>query len=187
MTITQTTTVYAKVITGRAFNEKHIDAVNNGSAETDYYYLHSDGTLSVSNPYKNLSEAQQKECLLWIADNREIEFLIADSQKQFQSVSTIDIQAKEWHDKVNGNSYFSAVITLDFAQPTERVITVPFTYGYGNHYITESLHVLQTSGVLPEHTIYNLSEFCRENNIILRASIKRNCLKREVKALTQYV
>lgn len=98
-------------------------------------------------------------------------------------MKTLDIQAKEWFDKINGNSYFSALVTLDFGLPTQKEIKVPFQYGYGEQYITETKHQLQTDKVLPEGTIYNLNEWCRENNIILRHSIKRKCLKRELKAL----
>lgn len=102
-------------------------------------------------------------------------------------VKTIDIQAKEWHDKVNGNSYFSAVITLNFGKESEKIITIPFTYGYEEAYMYKSLHVLQTEGYLPAQGVYGFTRYCRENKIELRNSIKRNCLKREVKALTQYV
>lgn len=95
-------------------------------------------------------------------------------------MKTIDIQAKQWFDKVNGNSYFAALVTLDFGTAAEKRIKIPFQYGYGDQYITETKHQLQTDGILPEGTIYNLQEWCRENNIILRASIQKDCLKREL-------
>lgn len=98
-------------------------------------------------------------------------------------IKTIDIKAKTWFDKVNGNSYFSALVTLDFCLETEKEIKVPFQYGYGDQYITETCHQLQTDGILPDVKIYNLSEYCRENNIILRASNQKNCLKRDLKNL----
>ena len=41
-------------------------------------------------------------------------------------VKTIDIQAKEWFDKINGNSYFSAVITLNFGLKTKNNLNYPF-------------------------------------------------------------
>jgi len=102
------------------------------------------------------------------------------------SIQTIDLQAKEWFDKVNGNSYFASIITLNFATPTEKVITIPFQYGYGNQYETEALHVLQTEGYIPSQGVYTITEYCRKNNIILRSSKKDKCLKRELNALTQY-
>ena len=45
---------------------------------------------------------------------------------------TIDIQAKEWFDKVNGNSYFAGTITLNYGTETEETFLLPFQYGYGN-------------------------------------------------------
>jgi len=103
------------------------------------------------------------------------------------TLNTIALQAKEWFDKVNGNSYFAAVITLNFATDTEKTITIPFTYGYDSAYLQEALHILQTEGYLPTENVYGgLIRYCRENNIDLRNSIKRGCLKRELTALTQY-
>lgn len=97
-------------------------------------------------------------------------------------MKTIDIQAKEWFDKVNGNSYFSAVATIDFGKETEKQINIPFQYGYGDHYIYQTFHELQTGGFLPANeTIYSPSRWTREKGIELRTSKKENCLKREVK------
>ena len=97
-------------------------------------------------------------------------------------VKTIDIQAKEWFDKVNGNSYFSAQATINFGMPDEKTVFIPFDYGYGDHYLTIAAHQLQTDSILPEGTIYSFTSWCRDNNIILRYSKQRNCLKRDVKA-----
>lgn len=99
-------------------------------------------------------------------------------------IKTIDIKAKTWFDKVNGNSYFAALVTLNFGMSDEQEIKIPFSYGYGEQYISESLHVLQCMDILPTvPTIYHLSEYCRENNIILRNSNQKNCLKRDLKNL----
>lgn len=97
-------------------------------------------------------------------------------------MKTLDISAKEWFDKANGNSYFSAQATIDFGLPTEKTVYIPFQYGYGLSYLAETAHILQTGGYLPTETIYHLDKWCRENGIILRHSKKENCLKRDVKA-----
>lgn len=99
-------------------------------------------------------------------------------------MKTLDIQAKEWFDKLNGNSYFAALVTVDYNMPTEKSIKVPFQYGYGEQYETETTHQLQLDGVLPNDiTIYSLSRYCRENGIDLRSSKRTNCLKRDLKNL----
>lgn len=49
-----------------------------------------------------------------------------------ENIKTLDVQGKSWFDKVNGNSYFSSVITIDYGMDTEKTIKVPFSYGYGN-------------------------------------------------------
>jgi hypothetical protein len=99
------------------------------------------------------------------------------------AVKTIDLKAKEWFDRVNGNSYFSAQATINFGMADERTIYIPFQYGYGEHYHSVAAHQLQTDGILPnDQTIYSFTRWCRENNIILRYSKEENCRQRDVKA-----
>ena len=98
-------------------------------------------------------------------------------------VKTIDLKAKQWFDKVNGNSYFSAQATINFGMPDEKTVYIPFQYGYGDHYKTVAFEQLQNDGILPnDTTIYSPWRYCEENNIILRYSKQENCLQRDVKA-----
>jgi len=97
-------------------------------------------------------------------------------------VKTIDLKAKEWFDKVNGNSYFSAQATINFGMEDEKTVFIPFQYGYGDHYLTIAASQLQTDGLLPHDTIYSFTRWCRENGIVLRYSKQEKCLQRDVKA-----
>jgi hypothetical protein len=56
------------------------------------------------------------------------------------------IEGREWFDKVNGNSYFSARIWVD----GEIVGVLPFQYGYGDQYTSEAQRWLVAEGYLPE-------------------------------------
>ena len=94
-------------------------------------------------------------------------------------IKTIDVTAKEWFDRVNSNSYFSARITTNYAMKDEKTYYIPFQYGYEDHYKYVALEKLVKEGVLPEGTdksIYNL----REMDIITRFTKHENCLKRDV-------
>ncbi len=102
-------------------------------------------------------------------------------------INTIDVQAKEWFDKKNGNSYFSAVVTLNFGQPDQKSFAIPFQYGYGDKYQAVALHQLRTDGYIEDREHYALWRYCEENGVILRTSKQENCLKREVLAHTTYV
>jgi hypothetical protein len=94
-------------------------------------------------------------------------------------LKTIDINAKEWFDKINGNSYFSGEITLNYGTKTEKTLSMPFQYGYGNHYVDEAENLLVKNGYIKD--IYHcLSRHCRENDIILRTNKKENCKKRDL-------
>jgi len=102
-----------------------------------------------------------------------------------ENIKTIDINAKQWFDKINGNSYFSDIITLNFGLKNEKNINIPFQYGYEEQYEFVALHQLQCENLAPLK-YSSLSIFCREHNIKLRRSKKENCLKSEVKNFVNY-
>ena len=95
---------------------------------------------------------------------------------------TIDIQAKEWFDKVNGNSYFAGTITLNYGTETEETFLMPFQYGYGSQYEQEAKAILtQFNKISTDYE--SLSNYCKRVGIILRKNIQRNSLKRDLKAI----
>jgi len=99
---------------------------------------------------------------------------------------TIDVQAKEWFDRINGNSYFSARVTVNYGMADEKTYRLPYQYGYGDQYMAEAAVILDESGDVPnpiqEHGGRRLlSLICRESGVILRYSKERNCLQRDVK------
>jgi len=98
---------------------------------------------------------------------------------------TIDINAKEWFDKINGNSYFSGTITLNYGMNNEETFLMPFQYGYGSQYEQEAQKTLNQFNKISSNFVeyQSLFSYCKENNIIYRHSIKRNSLKRELKQI----
>jgi hypothetical protein len=99
------------------------------------------------------------------------------------TIKTIDIQAKEWFDKVNGNSYFSANVTINYGMKSQKTIFLPFQYGYGSHCETmagKELLKLKLVNQDPNMTFFSLWRYCEENKIILRTSKRENCLKRDL-------
>ena len=57
------------------------------------------------------------------------------------------IEGREWFDKINGNSYFSARIWVDGGQ----VAILPFQYGYGSQFEYEAQKKLLELGYLPQN------------------------------------
>lgn len=94
-------------------------------------------------------------------------------------MKTIDIQAREWFDKTYGNSYFSAIVTIDYGMETEQEIKLPFQYGYGDYYKEAAFKALKKAGFLDCGELDRWT-WCKENGVILRSNIERNCLKRDV-------
>jgi hypothetical protein len=98
---------------------------------------------------------------------------------------TIDVNAKEWFDKINGNSYFSGTITLNYGMNNEEAFLMPFQYGYGSQYEYEAQMTLNQFNKISSNFVeyQSLYSYCKENNIIFRSTIKRNSLKRELKQI----
>lgn len=94
-------------------------------------------------------------------------------------IKTIDITAKEWYDKLNGNSYFSALIVINYGMKTAKSISLPFQYGYGNHYEDMAFKALQEQKIIPKGES-SYSRYYEENRIVYRNAKHENCLKREV-------
>jgi len=98
-------------------------------------------------------------------------------------IKTLDIQVKEWFDKVNGNSYFAGRITVNYGLKGQTVLIIPFQYGYGDHYRHEAFKVLIGAGLLPAIP-ENVShwQYYQEKGIIARHSKQENCRKKDVLA-----
>lgn len=98
-------------------------------------------------------------------------------------IKTIDINAMEWFDKINGNSYFSATIDINYKLADWITLKLPFQYGYGEHYKEMAWDLIKKELNLDTKGEYSFWRFCEENTIILRANKKENCLKRELEAV----
>lgn len=97
-------------------------------------------------------------------------------------IKTIDIQAKEWFDRISGNSYFAAVVTINFGLKTQQSFKVQFQYGYGNQYEYTAFQELQKLGFIPkqQNSLTPPWSYYEQHNIIVRHNITRGCLKRDV-------
>jgi hypothetical protein len=91
-------------------------------------------------------------------------------------VNSIDIIAKQWFDKVNGNSYFAGYVTINYGQPDSEKIILPFQYGYGDSYIYAGIKALNEAG----HITATHTAALRDLGIILRSNIQRGCKKRDL-------
>jgi hypothetical protein len=91
-------------------------------------------------------------------------------------INTVDINAKEWFDRINGNSYYAGSIILNFGQDNQIQFFMPFDYGYGDYYIQKAMQILNDSG----HISVKYTSELRDLGIILRTNMQRNCKKREL-------
>lgn len=96
------------------------------------------------------------------------------------TIKTIDINARTWFDKVNGNSYFSAIVVVNYGLPTAKELKLPFQYGYGSYYEEAAKGALIEAGLITSNGMQGLYSYCQDNSIILRSNNQKGCLKREV-------
>jgi hypothetical protein len=89
----------------------------------------------------------------------------------------VEIATREWFDKINGNSYWSAHATVT-TTPQELGLTYvfTFTYGYGDHSTSAVLDTLAKLGEIPSTHYRDL-----KNSGIMVISHKRTgCRKAEL-------
>jgi len=94
-----------------------------------------------------------------------------------EEVKTIDINALEWFDRVNGNSYFAGVVTINYGMPGAVEFKMPFQYGYGSQYEQEARDILIKEGLIDTRYLYEL----KDKGIIVRSNIVKGCKQRELK------
>lgn len=100
-------------------------------------------------------------------------------------IKTLDIQAKEWFDKINGNSYFSGQVTINYGLKNEKTLFLPYQYGYGDSFEQAAKEILIENGFISAEWHELISRYCRDNKIILRSSIQTDCKKRDMKEFGQ--
>lgn len=102
-------------------------------------------------------------------------------------IKTIDINALEWFDRANGNSYFAATVTVNFGMKDAREIKLPFQYGYGSHYKDMAFKALEEAKIITDLKHHDNGstegtwQYCERKKIILRATKHENCKQRELK------
>ena len=80
---------------------------------------------------------------------------------------------KQWFDRVNGNSYCAVRVYKD----GETILTLPFTYGYGDYYLQYAKEELVKAGTIPqEMAMTHCNELFNQQELI------EGCKKRDVMA-----
>ena len=93
-------------------------------------------------------------------------------------IKSITINAKEWFDKVNGNSYFAGTIQVD-----DKEYLIPFQHGHATRCEQEAKKLLTEFNVISCEYGQNLSRYCADNNIGLAIFTKTKCKKRDLKEI----
>lgn len=97
-------------------------------------------------------------------------------------IKTISVNCREWFDKVNGNSYFSGTIVINYGRKDEREIKIPFQYGYGDHYRYKAFEIIKKE-LNCFKRVDKLTSYWRayeQYKIKATHSKKENCLKRDL-------
>jgi hypothetical protein len=123
--------------------------------------------------------------------------------KTLSAKSHIDVSARKWFDKVNGNTYHAVKVVVTLANgSTQELVSSHIVYGYGNQWEQTACEMLRNAGYrLHPATIEHINK--RAGYAILRSpeivygsffalhqygkmldySVSDGCLKRELKEL----
>lgn len=91
---------------------------------------------------------------------------------------SIFIDVREWRDKMYGNTYYSAIVSVD----GRWIFTTGMTYGYGDQAVYDVAKELRARGIVPEDSGNGQGAFayqCRNLGISLYVA-RRDVLKREL-------
>ena len=94
---------------------------------------------------------------------------------------TIDIIAKEWFDRIGGNTYFSVRIILNYAMKDEKTLYLPMEYGRDDQYRYTAFDYLKERGYITDvKEVEVYWQYFRRKGIIPRYVKYEKCKKREV-------
>lgn len=115
------------------------------------------------------------DCEFQTKDEKEIEmFALNGCPNCTKEIRSVFVECREWFDKVNGNSYFSARIWINGGQ----VAILPFQYGYGDQFIYEAQRKLIELGYLPKEkeneSLYSLGKTFGFDFYSAKTSTKKN-------------
>lgn len=105
-----------------------------------------------------------------------------DYQSGPERAVRIAVNGRRWFQKSYGNTYNSAVVTIN----GEQDIEVPKGYGYEDHYLTRACEALADAGFLPGLEAYNhggnegLPSYCARYGIELRYSAQDVARERDL-------
>ena len=87
----------------------------------------------------------------------------------------INIEAVEYNDFQNGNSYFDGVITIDYGQDVKIIMDMPLQYGYENHYKDMAFKQLKKNGII-DTDLQSYDQYYKNNGIVIKHSKKTGCI-----------
>ena len=123
-----------------------------GKVTVEWGLKFEDGTLATIYDWKRYEEGKPAldEEITYNVGGLVREALVKVNEALKASRAKIErslfIECREWFDKINGNSYFSARLWVDGGQ----VAILPFQYGYGEQFIYEAQKKLLELGYLPQ-------------------------------------
>ena len=94
--------------------------------------------------------------------SRAVEQMLSD-----MPAKVVEIHGRRWFSRSQGNTYFSAVATVD----GEKALEIDYAYGYGQQYVESTYQALIDAGHLPPRVDREpVWTHARDNNIRLEYS-----------------
>ena len=98
-----------------------------------------------------------------------------------KDIKTINVITKTWFDKINGNTYFSQRITVNFGLKNEIVIINPYQYGYSSFDHFAKKRVMEALNLKTDlNASYNVCGYGKGSKIRFENTVIENCKKRDL-------
>jgi hypothetical protein len=98
-------------------------------------------------------------------------------------MKTLNVTIKKYYDKKNANSYFAGTLEIDKGTETEKLFLLPFQYGYGSQWYTETIATLSYFNQIDLNGFSMFRQYIKDNFIIYTEDIKEDCKRKELTEL----
>jgi len=101
---------------------------------------------------------------------------VSDTTVSQAFTKVIEIATREWFDKVNGNSYWSAHVFVNTSPDARDAYVFTFQYGYDRHGESVVLDTLTKLGAIPSARHYDL----KDAGVMVISHKRTGCRKSEL-------
>jgi hypothetical protein len=95
-------------------------------------------------------------------------------------MKNLNVTIKKYYDNENGNTYFAGTLEIDKGTETEKTYLLPFQYGYGSQWYSETIATLSYFNEIEINGFNMFREYIKNNSIVYTENIMEDCTEQEL-------